>query len=433
MTSIDRLDAWLQQHAGDPREIELGLNRVAAVYAAMGRPAAAARVITVGGTNGKGSSVAMLEAIYEAAGYRTGAYTSPHLHAYRERVRLRGESVGEEEMRAAFEEVEAGRGTTALTYFEFGTLAALWLFARQPLDLVLLEVGLGGRLDAVNLIDADASLVTNIALDHQGWLGHDREAIGREKAGIFRRGKPAICGEDAPPQSLIAAAGELGADLRYAGRDFRARARDGVWDWTGRDSERKALPLPALRGAHQLQNAAAVLAVLEAMQQHLPVDQRSIRAGLLAAGLPGRLEVRADVTGTWVLDVAHNPAAARSLARALADQYTGGQTYALLGVLADKDVVGMAEALAERVDHWLLCGLPPDERGLSAGQLRTRLDGKIPARSGVSSYAGVEQGLNALAGRLKEADRILVLGSFLTVAAARDWLDRHSARPPSPV
>jgi dihydrofolate synthase/folylpolyglutamate synthase len=265
--AVDRLDAWLQRHAGDPRDIKLGLDRVAAVYASLGKPVVAEHVIVVGGTNGKGSSIAMLEAIYESAGYRTGAYTSPHLHEYRERVRLRGAPVAEEEMLAALESVEANRDDTPLTYFEFGTLAALWLFAQQPLDLALLEVGLGGRLDAVNLIDADVALVTNVALDHQDWLGSDREAIGREKAGIFRPGRAAICGESAPPRSLIEVANELGADLRCAGRDFSGRSRDGVWDWLGRDSTRKALPLPALRGVHQLQNAAAVLAVVEALQE----------------------------------------------------------------------------------------------------------------------------------------------------------------------
>lgn len=420
--TVDPLDAWLQRHAGDPRRIDLGLDRVGAVYAGMGRPVPGAHLISIAGTNGKGSSVAMLEAIYEAAGYRTGAYTSPHLHEYRERVRVRGRPVDEAQMRAALEAVEASRQGVALTYFEFGTLAAAWLFAQQALDVVLLEVGLGGRLDAVNLFDSDVALVTNVALDHQAWLGDDREAIGREKAGIFRPGRPAVCGEAAPPRSLVAAASDRGADLLLAGRDFGMQRHGESWDWSGRTSQRQALPLPALRGEHQLRNAAAVLAVLEALQVELSVDQRSVRAGLLGARLAGRLEVPPGPLGTWVLDVAHNPAAAATLARALGDQYIDGKTYALLGALADKDVTGIAEALHRHVDHWCLCTLD-DPRGCSAAQLAEQL----PAGSAVTMHAGVEPGLDSLLARLRREDRVVVLGSFLTVAAAREWLNRCPA------
>ncbi len=426
--TVDPLDAWLQAHAGDPRDIELGLDRVAAVHTDMGCPVLAGRVVTIGGTNGKGSSAAMLEAIYEAAGYRTGAYTSPHLHEYRERVRLRGEAVAEARMLSALEAVEAVRHGRPLTYFEFGTLAAFWLFAQQALDVVLLEVGLGGRLDAVNLIDADVALVTNVALDHQAWLGDDREKIGREKAGIFRPGRPAICGESAPPASLVRVADELGADLRLAGRDFHHQSRADAWEWSGRASERNALPLPSLRGSHQLNNAAAALAVLEALQADLPVDQRGVRAGLLAARLPGRAEVWPGTLATWVLDVAHNPAAAACLAQTLGDQYVSGKTYAVLGALADKDVAGMIDALVERIDHWILCGIA-EGRGLSAEQLAFKVSPDIEH----SLHEDVEQGLNQLADKLRGEDRVVVLGSFLTVAAARDWLNRVPAAPRSSV
>lgn len=419
--TTDPVDAWLQRQAGlNPRDIELGLERVRRVWLRLGAPAPARHVITVGGTNGKGSCVALLEAILGAAGYRVGCYTSPHLQRYAERIRVDTEPLAEAQVLAALQQAAAARRGTPLTYFELGTLAALQLFAAAGLDVAILEVGLGGRLDAVNIVDADAALVATVDLDHQDWLGQDREAIGREKAGIFRTGRPAICGDSEPPRSLVEAAADLGADLYLQGRDFAVRLVGEQWQWRGRRRDRVALPLPSLRGPHQLDNAAAVLAVLEALEATLPVDQRAVREGLLAARLPGRFDVRRVAATTWVLDVAHNPEAARALAANLGAQFVAGRTHAVLGMLRDKDVAGVVRAVADRVDVWHLAGLD-DPRGLDtralADRVRTALPGVQPLL-----YPDLPGALAAAAAAAGEADRVLVLGSFHTVGSALDWL-----------
>lgn len=419
MTDRSLVDWLAWQETLNPKGIELGLERVRAVWQSLGAPALAGTLITVGGTNGKGSVVAYCDAVLRAAGYRVGTYTSPHLQRYNERVHVDGAEVDDAALCQAFEAIDAARGDTPLTYFEFGTLAAFWLFSRAALDVVVLEVGLGGRLDAVNLVDADLAMVTSVDLDHQDWLGDDREAIGFEKAGIYRRGRPAICGDANPPQRLLAHASTVGADLQVAGRDFRAVRHGEHWDFEGRRGVRRGLPLPAMRGEHQLANAATMLAGLEAIAERLPVDQRAVREGLLAAQVAGRME---QVPGDppWLLDVAHNPHAAGALASALADQFVPGRTIAVLAMLADKDAAGVVAALANRVDYWLLAGLD-GPRAMSGEQLR----GQLPVELTGEVCERLEDALGRARALAGKGDRVLVLGSFLTVGAARDWLEMH--------
>ncbi len=422
--ATDPVDAWLQNQAGlNPREIELGLQRVIRVWEALGAPRPARHTIVVAGTNGKGSCVAMLDAILRAAGYRVGCYTSPHLLRYVERVRIDGKPVDEASMLATLKLTAAARQGTPLTYFELGTLAALRLFEKADLDVALLEVGLGGRLDAVNIVSADATLVTSVDLDHQDWLGEDREAIGLEKAGVFRPGVPAVCGDSAPPASLVAHAAELATPLQVQDRDFSARVEGDQWHWRGRGRKRASLPFPALRGAHQINNAAAVLAVLAELDDRLPVDQRAVRDGLLSVRLPGRHQVQRWGESTWVLDVAHNPGAAVALAANLGEQFVAGKTVAILGMLRDKDVSGVVAALRKRVDVWHLAGLD-DVRGLTGAELQDRLNA---SGLGVTTtvHTDVHDAIRCVAEEVGVDDRVLVLGSFLTVGAVMNWMNAH--------
>jgi dihydrofolate synthase/folylpolyglutamate synthase len=407
---------WLEHIAqGHPREIALGLERVAAVRDRLGF-ALDAVVLTIGGTNGKGSCVAMLEAILRAAGYRVGAYTSPHLLRYNERIRLDGIEAKDAALCEAFAAIEAARGEIPLTYFEHGTLAALWLFARAGLDAVVLEVGLGGRLDAVNVVDPDVALVTTVDLDHQDWLGPDREAIGREKAGIFRPGRPAIYGGEDPPESLLAHAAAIGADLRLAGRDFDAEARSADWDYRSGGGRRRAgLPLPALRGAFQVENAAAVVATLEAVAARLPVGNAALREGLLAAQPAGRFQVFPGPV-TTVLDVAHNPQAARALRENLRQFAAGrGRTLAVFSMLADKDIAAVVSEMGPEIAAWFHAPLPV-LRGASSELIAQRLAAAAPdaPRNGFDTLADAWRAAHAQA---RPGDRVLVFGSFYTVAA----------------
>ncbi|MBZ0251495.1 MAG: bifunctional tetrahydrofolate synthase/dihydrofolate synthase, partial [Burkholderiales bacterium] len=346
------LAAWLDyitsQH---PAKIALGLDRVREVMARMGL-APPAFAITVGGTNGKGSTCAYLECILRVAGYRTGLYTSPHLLRYNERVRLGGEEASDAAIVRGLARVEAARGGTPLTYFEFGTLAALATFEEAAIDVAVLEVGLGGRLDAVNAVDAGCAIVSSVDLDHQAWLGDERESIGREKAHIYRPGRPALFGDTEPPASLVAHARAIGAPLQVLGTDFRAVAHEGrQWDFEGRQGARRALPMPALRGPWQLANAATALAALDEVSDRFPVSLGEVKRGLTSVRLAGRLQVlpgRPQV----VLDVAHNPHAARALARGLGGMGFANRTIAVFAMLADKDIAGVVEAVAPRVDRW---------------------------------------------------------------------------------
>lgn len=410
------LEQWLFWQEGlHPSKIDLGLDRVRAVWKRVHADAPPFIVITVGGTNGKGSSVAMLENILAAAGYRVGAYTSPHLLRYNERVRVAGEAVSDEELCTAFARVDDARGETSLTYFEFGTLAALDIFYRSNLDAAVLEVGMGGRLDAVNIMDADAALVTTVDIDHAAWLGPDRETIGKEKAGIFRSGRPAVYGDDDPPRSVVEYARQIGAEFHLYGRDFRAVPdRDG-WTWESAARQRHALPSPRLRGAYQRKNAAAALMVLESLAARLPVSQHAVRQGLATVELPGRFQIL-DGRGLRVCDVAHNPQAARSLASALRAVPCGGRTHAVVGMLADKDQNAVMSVMSHVIDVWHVAGLSV-ERGTEAAQLadvvRVAADGKP-----VHVHPDVESALMAAHAMAAEGERIVVFGSFYTVAAA---------------
>jgi len=398
-----------------PKAIALGLDRVKAVHARLGI-ALECPVITVGGTNGKGSTATFVERMLDAGGYRTGLYTSPHLLAYNERVRIAGALATDAELRAAFEAVEAVRAETPLTYFEFGTLAALWLFARAKLDACVLEVGLGGRLDAVNIVDPDVPIVTTIAIDHTDYLGPTREDIGREKAGIFRGGRVAICADRDPPASLIAHAGAIGARLLTLGADFRYAAEGAQWRYHGPGGARYGLPFPALRGSYQLANAAAALTALDAARDRLPVDMGAIRRALVGIELPGRFQVLPGRPVT-VLDVAHNPQAALAFAENLGAMGFHPRTLAVFGIMADKDIDAVIAPLRARVDRWLVATLPPP-RGARAALLAERLRHAGVAADAIETCADVRAAYAVARGMASEADRIVVFGSFLTVAAA---------------
>jgi dihydrofolate synthase/folylpolyglutamate synthase len=431
------LAGWLAHlealHPRGSAGIELGLERVAAVKGRLGQHEDCP-VILVGGTNGKGSTCAMLERILLAAGYRVGLYTSPHLLHYNERVRINGIAADDASLCAAFARVEQARGDAALTYFEFGTLAAWEVFAAATLDAIVLEVGLGGRLDATNVYEPDCAIVSGVDLDHMDFLGVDREAIGREKAGIFRAGVAAICGDPQPPQSLVDHAAALGAPLQVLGRDFGYLRQEQQWLYWGRPTgEREArgevetlrrggLAFPALRGERQLANAACALAALDTLHRELPVAMKDIRQGLGAVELAGRFQVLPGRPAV-VLDVAHNPQAARVLATNLGDMSFHRNTWAVFGMFADKDIDGVIDALAERVTHWLPCTLE-GRRAASADSLAGHLQRRGLQVAGV--FANPAAALAFAQENAGEDDRILAFGSFLTVAAALHVLGRSA-------
>ena len=413
------LAEWLsyieQQH---PATIDMGLERVRTVATAMGLGQPAPRTIVVGGTNGKGSTVAFIEAIARAAGWKVGAYTSPHLLRYNERVRIDGEDASDAALVAAFNAIEDARGSTTLTYFEYGTLAALQLFAQAGLDLAVLEVGLGGRLDAVNIVDPDVAVITTVDIDHADWLGNDREAIGVEKAGIIRGWKPVILGETDPPSSVLARAYLVGANAIRGGSDFFAEVIDAQhWRW--RDvGFRIELPVPALRGPIQLRNAASAIAALRALDKPLP--RAAIVEGVAHARIRGRLQAFERDGVEVLVDVGHNPQAARELATALKATPIAGRTVAVFAALQDKDAAGVVEALAERVDDWHLAGLD-GARAQTAAALRSRLSGTAAAAA--STHADVDTALQQALAAANAGDRVLVFGSFHTAAQALLWLE----------
>ncbi len=376
-----------------------------------------AALFVVGGTNGKGSTCAMLEAIALAAGWRVGLYTSPHLLRYNERVRMGGQEVDDARLCAAFESVErarAGAGREVpLTYFEFGTLAAWEIFCAEALDVVILEVGLGGRLDAVNVFDADCAVLTSIGIDHVDYLGPTRESIGAEKAGIFRAARPAIVADAQPPRSVLDAAARLGADLRLIGRDFGYSAERGQWLFWGREGRRAGLAYPALRGASQLANASAALAALETQRGRVPVGAQDIRTGLAKVELPGRFQVLPGRPAV-VLDVAHNPQAAAVLADNLGAMGFYPQTYAVLGMLRDKDIAGVCAALKGRISAWFAASLA-GPRAASSAEL-ARAIAASGAGGDVIEFASPAEAYAAARRKAGENDRIVVFGSFHTVA-----------------
>jgi len=407
---------WLDyQQRTHPDSIALGLDRVRETWRRMGAPSPASTVITVGGTNGKGSTVAFLESIHAAAGKRVGAYTSPHLLRYNERGRIDGVDIDDAGWIDAFERIESARGEIELTYFEFGTLAALWRFAQARLDVAILEVGLGGRLDAVNIIDADASIVTTIDLDHQDWLGNDRDSIGREKAGIFRAGLPAIVGEIDPPAGLLDAAYAIGADLVLAGRDYTWQRADERWHWQC-GASMLDLPLPELAAPVQLANASAAIAAVHALRERCGWDERAIATGISRARASARLQRVAREPDVFV-DVAHNPQAARALAHWLAETPARGRTLAVFGALGDKDVAGVVAALEGHIDRWFPAALDADSpRGLSADALGERLS-SLPRERVVPVSANVRDALAAALAQARADDRVVAFGSFFVAAA----------------
>jgi dihydrofolate synthase/folylpolyglutamate synthase len=462
MDARAELQKWLSHcERLHPQTIDLGLGRVQGVRERLGLDISAV-VVTVAGTNGKGSSCAMLEAIGLAAGWRVGVFTSPHLLHFEERCRLGGSPVDAADLVPHFEAVEAARQGTSLTYFEFTTLAILRLLAQTPLDLVVLEVGLGGRLDAVNIVDTDVALITSIDLDHCEWLGPDRESIGAEKAAIMRPGRPAVISDPMPPQSVQRHAQAVGADLWLAGRDFRHAGDRQQWQWAGRRQRLAGLAYPALRGANQLINASGVLAVWEALRDRLPVPVQAIRQGLAQVQLPGRFQI---VPGqpTLVLDVAHNPHAAATLAVNLDQMGFYPRTLAVLGAMADKDLAGLVNPLVPLVDAWFCCDLPTP-RAASATALMAIVQAAMatrrrPAAVGseplieadpallnadrpglsraaaetpsLSCHVSPAAALAAAAATAGPTDRILVFGSFFTVGGVlADGFYRSVARQP---
>ena len=437
LTLLDWLALLEKRHV---RTIDMGLERTMQVRQKLNL-AFSCPVIMVAGTNGKGSVCAMLESIFLQAGYRVGLYSKPHFLAFNERARINGCPVTDALLVENFEAVETQRkvALVSLSYFEFTSLAIMRLLATARLDLVILEVGLGGRLDAVNVLDADVAIVTSIDIDHADYLGDTREKIAFEKAGIFRAGKTAICGDPAPPQSLITYAQNVGADLWLSGRDFHYSGNRQQWSFKGRQQQRAGLNYPNLRGANQLLNAAATLAAVEALREHLPVSAQEVRNGLALVDLAARFQVLPG-RPVVILDVAHNPHAAAALAQNLDNMGFYQSTYAVFGVMQDKDIAGIIEQLKGRIDYWCLTSLPL-ERAAVAEQLREILqktlvteekdknsaknreaDGAMSRSAALAPSASVmafssptDAYFHAL-NHAKEDDRIVVFGSFLTVA-----------------
>jgi dihydrofolate synthase/folylpolyglutamate synthase len=410
------LDAWLERiERLHSRPIDLTLDRVRVVAHRLGL-APACPSFVVAGTNGKGSTCAMLDAVLRAAGYRVGLYSSPHLLRFNERARIDGVCAGDEALMAQFEAVEAARRDVTLTYFEFTTLAVLRLFQSARLDAQVLEIGLGGRLDAVNLVDADCAILTCVDIDHVDYLGPTREAIGFEKAHVYRAGRAAICADPMPPASVLAVARDVGADLWRFGQDFAYQGDRSQWSYHGRQVRRSSLPYPALRGANQLLNASAALAGLEAMQGALPVSQQAVRQGLLSVDIPARFQVLPG-RPVVVLDVAHNPHAAAVLAANLDSMGFHPQTHAVFGMLRDKDIAGVVERVGARVDHWHV-GPTPGARGAQAALLADTVRA-VPARDAVrtvAQYGSIGAAWDGALARAGMDDRIVVFGSFTTVA-----------------
>jgi dihydrofolate synthase/folylpolyglutamate synthase len=430
------LAQWLTlQESVHPKSIDMDLTRVAPVARALGVAAPEFALITVGGTNGKGSIAAILEALLRARGARTGLFTSPHFLRYNERIRLDGADVADGPLIAAFERIEAARGATTLSFFEYNTLAALLVFAAHAVDVAVLEVGLGGRLDATNLVDADAAVLASVGFDHRDWLGDTLEQIGAEKAGIFRPGHPAVLGTSEMPASVYAAIRALGAEAVVAGRDFGFQVGTGSWDYQGLTLALRGLAPPALAGAIQYRNAATALAALEALAQGAATQRPAVRRlaarlapadapltsrALQAVRLAGRFQI---VPGPveWILDIAHNEPAAKVLAAQLAARpppRSGGTTRAVIGVLADKDAPAIGAALAGVIDRWIVCALP-GPRGLSAEELARRLDRPAPS---VSLAADVVAGCELARAASASGDRVVVCGSVHTVGPALEWL-----------
>ncbi|HEX6995581.1 MAG TPA: bifunctional tetrahydrofolate synthase/dihydrofolate synthase [Gammaproteobacteria bacterium] len=423
-TSLAEWLAWFETL--HPKKIDLSLDRIRVVLDALGLVPPGYTVVTVGGTNGKGSCVAILESIYRAAGYRVGAFTSPHLVRFNERIRFDGRDATDAELIELFESIDASLGDVTLSYFEASAVAALLCFERRRADVAVLEVGMGGRLDAVNALDADAALIASVDLDHTAWLGPDREAIGREKAGIMRGGRPAVVGDSDPPQSLAARADEIGARLLAFGRDFRA-TRDGQgWRFEGPDAAvRDGLPIVPFGAEIQLANMAACVAVVDALRDARPVSEDALRAGLANARLRGRTERHMRDGVEWIFDVAHNPSAARVLRQAVEGRHAS-RTLAVFAAMEDKDLDGVLAPFADLVDRWHV-SRPDSERGAPLAAVARTLDA-IGAREPVL-HADVASACRAAAAEARPGERVLVFGSFYTVGPALEALRLYSTPP----
>ena len=427
---LGSLDAWLEwQQTLHPRAMDLGLERVTRVLERTGWRPPQVPVLTVGGTNGKGSCVATIAALLAAGGYRVATFTSPHLVDYRERIRVDGVPVSAASLVAAFERIADALGADTLTFFEFNTLAALLVFETACPDAVVLEVGMGGRLDAVNVVDPDVAVIVSVGLDHMEWLGPDVESIGREKAGILRSGRPAVVGTPAPPRSVLEVATAIGADLRLRGRDFDASVReDGRWDYRDRDGRLDSLPEPGLTGVVQVDNAATALAALRALGPRLPLGRPAVERGLAQVRLAGRFQRLQDAGGVeWVLDVAHNEDSARTLAANLRRWPAAGRTLAVCGMLADKDARQVAGLLGGVVDRWYAASTD-GPRGLAAEELSARAAG---AGVTMAPAGGVEAALAVAAAAARPGDRVVVFGSFHTVGPALRHLAATGRAPAS--
>jgi dihydrofolate synthase / folylpolyglutamate synthase len=438
MTARPRtLSEWLKlQETVHVRSIDLGLERVAAVARELDLTKPPYRVITVAGTNGKGSTVAHLEAILLGHGYRAGSLTSPHLLRYNERVRVDGREAQDDELVRAFERIEAARGATTLTFFEYNTLAALALFADRGVDVAVLEVGLGGRLDAVNIVDADVAVLCSVGFDHRDWLGDTLDAIGAEKAGIFRAGRPAVLGSPQMPASVFAVAENLGVRLVLAERDFSWSIEGDRWNYHGLASRLDCLPPPALAGRIQYRNAATALAAFESLAGPRRLDIGKVTEALRAVRLPGRFQTvrlpgpRTDAADSveWILDVSHNEPAAQVLEENLRARRPAGTTYAVCSILRDKDVEAIGRAIAPRIDAWILCGAP-GARGSTAHELAARLAGTVATPRLADT---VREGLNLAHSLAHAGDRVVVFGSFTTVTSVLEWLGEGAAKAMSP-
>jgi dihydrofolate synthase/folylpolyglutamate synthase len=428
LAAYETLDAWLEaQQSVHPKTIDLGLARITKVARVLGVDKARYPIITVGGTNGKGSVVAHSDALLRAAGLRTGVFTSPHLVRYNERICVDGAEVSDAELVSAFDRIEAARGDTTLTYFEFNALAALLLFADHEVGVAVLEVGLGGRLDAVNMLDADVAVVASIGFDHKDWLGDTLDAIGREKAGIFRAGRPAVLGTPEMPSSIFETIQSLGAKPVVAERDFRWALHATGFNYRGPTVSLDDLPPSALRGAIQFRNASTAIAAVEALGFGSHLTRDVVTKALRTVRLPGRFHtVPGEVE--WILDVAHNEPAARVFADHLAAQRVQGRTIAVVGILGDKDSAAISRLLKPWVDHWILCTIH-EPRGLPAEDLAKRMNlsgtapNDAPGVAPVQLVASAEEGFAAAKALAAPGDRVIVCGGFNIVGAAMRWLN----------
>ncbi len=424
MARFDTLEGWLNWQEGfHPRSIDLGLDRAAAVFSILNPEKIKPPTIVVAGTNGKGSCIGFLEAIYRAQGYRVGAYSSPHILKYNERIRINGESVEDHLICQSFERIDLARSGVSLSYFEFGTLAALDIFYRSDLDIQLLEVGLGGRLDAVNIVDADVSLITSICIDHVDWLGKTREAIGFEKAGIFRSGIPAVIGDIDPPKTLLQRAETLTTPIFRIHQEFDFQKDDKTWDWSSLTSEKKSfknLPIPALKGEHQFRNAASVLMALVAMEEKLAIDESSIHQGLQAINLKGRFQL---IEGNIpvLLDVAHNPQAVTALAEYLRENFSGIKIHAVFAMMKDKDILSVIAIIKPLIDEWFFAPLE-NPRAANEEMMRECFSLSHLQNVNFSSKDSL-QAFQVAEENADQGDLIVIFGSFFLVS---EYLARAS-------